>query len=222
MFPPPFHPFRVSPLAVVPKHESGQFRIIHNLSFPAGSSLNDSIPKHMGSVSYARLDDAIDSILQLGTGAVLSKSDISSAFKILPVHQDDYHQLGIVWENLFYFDRTLPMGCRTSCRIFESFSTALEWIARNFLHLSHIHHILDDFIIISPLGLQSYQLKLFQDLCRRIFPLKTVFSAPPLSGSVITPVVPHHHPNPVIRTDQRVPHRHLTNLYHQHQIWYPG
>ena len=38
---PPFPVFRVSPLGLVPKKVEGEFRLIHHLSFPRGSSLND-------------------------------------------------------------------------------------------------------------------------------------------------------------------------------------
>ena len=42
------------------------------------------------------------------------------------------------------------MGCSSSCKTFEMFSTALEWIAQNKLHIPYILHLLDDFLIISP------------------------------------------------------------------------
>ena len=42
------------------------------------------------------------------------------------------------------------MGCSSSCNIFEKFSTALEWIVKDKLHLSLIIHILDDFLFIAP------------------------------------------------------------------------
>ena len=40
------------------------------------------------------------------------------------------------------------MGCASSCAIFESFSTALEWIATQKLGCHGIVHILDDFLFI--------------------------------------------------------------------------
>ena len=47
-----------------------------------------------------------------------------------------------------YYDRCLPMGCASSCKIFETFSSALEWIARHKLGIPGILHILDNFLII--------------------------------------------------------------------------
>lgn len=40
---PPFQNFRISPLGHIPKNDPQSFRLIHHLSFPAGSSLNDDI-----------------------------------------------------------------------------------------------------------------------------------------------------------------------------------
>lgn len=48
--PPPYHNYRISPLGVVAKKTPGEFRMIHHLSYPEGSSVNDYIPKDMSSV----------------------------------------------------------------------------------------------------------------------------------------------------------------------------
>ena len=40
---PPFPTFRVSPLGVVPKKTPGELHLIHHLSYPKGSSINDGI-----------------------------------------------------------------------------------------------------------------------------------------------------------------------------------
>ena len=40
------------------------------------------------------------------------------------------------------------MGCSSSCKIFEAFSSALEWIAHYKLSTPGILYILDDFLII--------------------------------------------------------------------------
>ena len=155
-----------SPLALVEKKKPGSYRLIHNLSFPAGSSVNDQISKYKGSVRYQRIDDAIDSILELGPGCVLSKSDLEHAFKIIPVHGLDVPKLGIYWEGSFWCDLTLPMGCRTSCRIFEEFSSALEWILKNKGKLDHTHHVLDDFLLVSLPELADQQLSIFLSICK--------------------------------------------------------
>jgi len=145
---PPFSNLRVSPLGVLPKKAPGEFRMIHHLSFPYGDSINTFIPSEFSTVKYATVDDAINFIKFLGRGWVLAKTDVRSAFRIIPLHPSDYPLLGLQWRVQWYYDRCLPMGCSSSSKTFESLSTAMEWIARNKLGIPHILHILDDFLII--------------------------------------------------------------------------
>ena len=52
---PPLSPFRVSPLGVIPKKTPSEFRLIHHLSYPKGSSVNNSISPEFSSVRYSAM-----------------------------------------------------------------------------------------------------------------------------------------------------------------------
>ena len=130
---PPFPNFRCSPLGIVPKKVPSEFRMIHHLSYPKGSSVNDFIPDYCSTVKYASVGDATKLLKFLGNGCFMAKTDIKSAFRIIPIHPADYSLLGMKWNKMYYFDRCLAMGLSSSCAIFESFSTALEWLAINYL-----------------------------------------------------------------------------------------
>lgn len=145
---PPLHNLKISPLGVIPKKVPGEFRMIHHLSFPFGASVNDFIPPEFCSVHYATVDDAIRIIKRLGAGCTLAKTDVRSAFRIIPVHPLDYQLLGMQWKGRYYVDRCLPAGCASSCKTFEALSTAMEWVARSKLAIPNILHILDDFLIL--------------------------------------------------------------------------
>ncbi|MES9883311.1 MAG: reverse transcriptase domain-containing protein, partial [Sedimenticola sp.] len=164
----PFQNIKISPLGVVPKKSPDQFRLIHHLSYSQGSnqSVTEGIPSAHSAVKYSRVEDAIAATKSVGSGAFLAKTDIKSAFRIIPIHPDDYPLLGFCWEGLFYYDKCLPMGASSSCKIFEAFSTALEWIARQKCGCHSIIHILDDFLFIG----ESYErvdraLHTFMDQC---------------------------------------------------------
>ena len=43
----------------------------------------------------------------------------------------------------------MPMGCSSSCKTFEIFSTSIEWIARHKLEIDELLHLLDDFLFVS-------------------------------------------------------------------------
>jgi hypothetical protein len=164
---PPFSNLRISPLGVVPKKSPGDFRLIHHLSFPKGSSVNDGISADNTTVCYATIRDAIRLIKLAGPGCFLAKTDVKSAFRIIPIRPVDYNLLGIRWRGLYYYNRCMPMGCSSSCKTFEAFSTALEWIAIHKLKIDHILHLLDDFLIVAPaFNLCQGQLDLFLALCK--------------------------------------------------------
>ena len=140
--------------------------MIQHLSYPVGSSVNDGIPRKLSMIHYATVDDAVSLIKKCGRGSALAKTDIKSAFRIIPVHPSDYQLLGSQWKGKWYVVRCLPMGCSSSCRIFDEFSSSLEWIAHHKPGIGNIIHILDDFLIIDKsLSGCGLQLALFLDLC---------------------------------------------------------
>ncbi|KAM4013494.1 LOW QUALITY PROTEIN: uncharacterized protein ACNLHF_003571 [Anomaloglossus baeobatrachus] len=145
----PFH-LVVSPLGVVPKKEPGKFRLIHHLSYPRGRSVNDGIPAELCSVVYTSFDEATKWVKRCGRGALLAKTDIESAFRLLPVHPDCVRLLGCCWEGGYFVDRCLPMGCSISCAFFETFSSFLEWVVRDVSGWSSVVHYLDDFLCVGP------------------------------------------------------------------------
>ena len=107
---PPFPNFQVSPIGLVPKKHSGKYRTIFHLSYPkSGSFINSAIDKEEFSLSYVPVDDAIKAIQKLGKGAYMAKTDIESAFRLIPVHPDDWELLGMYWGGYYYFDKVLPI-----------------------------------------------------------------------------------------------------------------
>ena len=95
-------PIALSPLNSVPKPASDERRFILDLSWPAGSSVNDGISKDffLGepvSLTYPTVDDIADQIVQLGPGCLLFKRDLKRAYRQLPVDPFDYPLLGYSW-----------------------------------------------------------------------------------------------------------------------------
>ena len=68
---PPFPNFQIGPICCIPKKVSGDFRLIHHLSYPTGSSINDGIKTELASVSYCFL--MMLSMLCLDLAKVLSR-----------------------------------------------------------------------------------------------------------------------------------------------------
>ena len=139
-----------SPLGVVPKSEPGKFRVIHDLSFQKHNSVNLYIPEENSKVKYESLDVVTELLRKFGSGALMAKTDIQDAFRIVPVQPDDYKLLGFSWDNNFYYDKCLPMGASSTCQIFERLNTSLQWAVYENFSASGMSHMLDDFFFIGP------------------------------------------------------------------------
>lgn len=61
----------------IPKgHNTGKWRLVTDLSFPHGRSINDGIDGAISSLSYISVDDIAAAAAQLGPGVLLAKVDI--------------------------------------------------------------------------------------------------------------------------------------------------
>ena len=61
------------------------------------------------------------------------------------------------------------MGCSASCKIFETRSNALQWIASSKLHIRNISHLLDDFLLLArDKAVGQAQLNAFLSMCADI------------------------------------------------------
>ena len=139
----------ISPVGLVPKgHQGDAWSMIVDLSHPSGRSVNHLIPSDLCSLHYPSVDDAGDYILALGRYTQLIKVDLKNAYRILPIHREDRHQLGVCWEGGVYVDLCLPFGLRSAPKIFTAIADPLAWI----LHHQGVRcliHYLDDFLIFA-------------------------------------------------------------------------
>ena len=76
------------------------------------------------------------------------KADIQEAYRMVPVHSEDQHLLGVRWDGTVYIDGVLPFGLRSAPKLFSAVAEALQWI----LHKKGIEkglYYLDDFILVA-------------------------------------------------------------------------
>ena len=122
--------FVVSPLNTVPKRDSAERRVIVDLSWPCGTSVNDGIPSDsfLGepiSLSYPTIDSIVGAVISLGPGCLLYQRDLKKAYRQFPVDPKDYHLLGCTWDNQFYFDTVLTMGLRSAAMACQRSTSAV-------------------------------------------------------------------------------------------------
>ena len=138
----------ISPLYVIPKSTPGKFRLIHDLSYPKGNSVNDHINDERKSVVYCSLLEVAEVILKSPEQLYMAKVDLRDAYRIVPIHKDDWKYLGMRYKDKYLVDTTLPMGLGTSCKIFQMISDSLAWIFRQDHIDCYMFNYLDDFLIL--------------------------------------------------------------------------
>lgn len=136
----------------MPKSDNS-WRLITHLSYPNGAAIvNDGIDDGICSVSYTSFDKVAQLIFKLGKGALMAKRDIKSAFRLLPIHPDDFKLLGIKVDGEYFIDKMLPMGLSLSCALFEKFSTFIQWLIIYQTNIDSLEHYLDDFLFAGEKG----------------------------------------------------------------------
>ena len=136
-----------SPIGLIPKkHRPGKFRMIVDLSSPAGWSINDAINPNHTSFQYMTVRQVAERIPQ---GWFLSKLDFKSAYRKVPIHPSDSHWLGISWKGITYQDRALPFDLSSAPLTFTAVADGLAW-AMLCSGIPRLAHYLDDFIFWAP------------------------------------------------------------------------
>ena len=186
---PPFPNFVGSPMGAVPKKHSKpqKWRIINDLSWPAGQSVNDGISKEQYTCSYDSLDLAISQLKLLGPNTLMSKLDLSDAFRHILVHKNDWELLGSTWPIEingetrlgYFFDMFLPFGLRSSPALFLKFVSVLRYVIEQ--RKAHpVWNYLDDFWTCGPEAKNTcaknlnIMLQSCSDLGFKVNPAKTV------------------------------------------------
>ena len=119
--------------------------------------MNSEIPKNLCSVKYPDLESAIRLCQHIGKSSktiFLSKSDMSSAFRHLPMKVRDFMLLMMKAEHpemgvtYYFMDKCLPFGSSISCAIFQDFSNAVSHIVMILVKQVNINY-LDDYLSVA-------------------------------------------------------------------------
>ena len=119
----PFINLRLSLISLIEK-KSGGYRLIHNLSYPFGDSVNSHIDQENSTVQYTSFDKVLETISKCGPCSLMGRMDVSSAFRLLILNPSDFELFGFKFRDHFFFYKCLPMG------FFENFATFIEWLVR--------------------------------------------------------------------------------------------
>ena len=89
------------------------------------------------SVHYIRMDKIASLVKPCGSGCFMAKLDLEDAYKHIMVRCEDCELSGSVWDfkdenghitNVYYVDLLLPFGLKSSAKLFNMFTDALEFL----------------------------------------------------------------------------------------------
>ena len=143
--------FHCSPLLTRPK-DGDKRRVILNLSYPTGQSVNDHVDKNEFDhtpfiLKFPTIDSIAQNISEAGDDVVLFKVDVARAFRNLRVDPANALKFGIKWADAFYVDLAIAFGWTHGSGAFQILSDAIAFImAKKGVKL---HCYIDDYIIVS-------------------------------------------------------------------------
>ena len=137
-----------SPLMTRPKKDARYRRVIVDLSWPQGASINDGVDQvhYLDGPATVKLPTAeymVQRILQLGTGAWLYKTDLARGYRQLRVDPLDWPFLGFRHGGSWYLDACPPFGLRSAAMCMQRTSEAICYMHEKEGFLSRPY--LDDF-----------------------------------------------------------------------------
>ena len=146
---PPIDNLHISPFMTRDKSSSTNRRVIIDLSWPLGNSVNSGVgsDSYLGTdfvLTYPSVHNITDEVFKLGKGCQIFKIDISRAFRHVPIDSGDLDLLGLYWDN-YFLDFSLPFGYKHGSSMFQRISDAVRSIMRQEGH--SIWNYIDDFCV---------------------------------------------------------------------------
>ena len=137
-------------------------RVIVNLSYPPGQSLNDQVTRDMF--------DTED--------PMLFKIDVSRAFRNLRADPVDAVKLGICWADKWYIDPAIAFGWASGTSAFQMVADAISFIMAK--ENCKIFAYVDDFIGVAPRAVAATHFQKLSDLLTELgLPMNPQKKTPP-------------------------------------------
>ena len=154
----PFTPWtRKNPLMTRPKDEPNLRRVILDLSYPEGKSVNDGIPAGLldGAEFQMRLPSPFDlarKIVQYGPDVLLYKADLRRAYRQLRSDPLDWPFLALEWQGKIYLDVAIPFGLRHGASACQRTTEAIAAIVEEDVAADTLPYIDDTAGIAYPVA----------------------------------------------------------------------
>ena len=145
------HPIITAPLLTRPKYTNDR-RVILNLSYPKGQSLNDHVDKlnfdgRPFTLTFPSVDDIVEHILQI-TDPLIFKIGVARAFRNLRVDPVDALKFGLSWCDAWYVNTGIAFGWTHGSVAFQMVPDTISYIMASSGCI--INTYIDNFIVVAP------------------------------------------------------------------------
>ncbi|PPQ83419.1 hypothetical protein CVT24_005588 [Panaeolus cyanescens] len=145
-------PFRTSPLGVVPKNGSNQFRLVQNFSYPYDDPLTPSVNGTIDTSNlfcdWGTFQRAADIVRNAPPNTLAATLDVDAAFRRCPILPSQQPNFVVSWMGSCYIDHCAPFGARSSGFIFGRLADAFTAILK-FNKIDPVINWVDDFAIFN-------------------------------------------------------------------------
>ena len=167
----PLNGFRSNPLMAVA--QKNKVRPILNLSAPKGGSFNDAVEEqHLKKLTMSTARGFGQTIRKLGAGAVMAKSDIVDAYKLIAGHNSQWQHFGFKWLGKYFFDVTTVFGSKSAPANFDCLPETLVNIVCTLTGFPNawVHRQLDDVPLAAPAAgnMTENFVQKYAEVCRQV------------------------------------------------------
>lgn len=168
---PPVPGFRSNTMMAVEK--KGSVRPVMNMSAPKGSSFNDAVvTSSLERVHMSTAQSFGYSVREAGRGAVMSKFDLTDAFKTIPAKKSDWRLQGFSWLGRFFVEIMMVFGAVTAVSNFDRLGNTIRVLTEVACAIPRVFlgRTLDDFTAVGPRHsgwCEQYSTE-FKSVCKRL------------------------------------------------------
>jgi len=148
---PPCPHFRVNPIIAVV--QPGKVRPVLNVSAPDGSSFNSNVnEQETEKVTMASAMQFAQNLLDCGPNSVMSKLDLTAAYKQVPARVQDLRLQGFRWLGKYFVETRQIFGAKTSVSNYDVVGETLKLLAlcESTCPAHLVLRQVDDVPIVSP------------------------------------------------------------------------
>ena len=166
----PIENLRINSLFAIEQND--KYRPILNLSAPEGNSFNEAVSdERMGKIFMSSPVQVAQKLFNLGQGAIMSKIDHQSAYKLIPTRYEDLWLQGFRWLGRLFIETSQIFGARSSVPNYDRFHSCFSDLVKlkSGTPACFLERQLDDQIVItSTLEENKKFVETYIDLAKKI------------------------------------------------------